>query len=100
MGGLKIHPEEVEAVINRQPGVRMSLVKARKSPITGAIVAADVVPMATLDGPAAVQMMDALKSEILDACRRALAPHKVPAALRFVPSLEVTPSGKMVRRDA
>ena len=67
VGGLKIHPEEVEAVINRQPGVRMSLVKARKSPITGAIVAADVVPMATLDGPAAVQMMDALKSEILDA---------------------------------
>src|SRR5262249_12215951 len=28
VGGLKVHPEEVEAVINRHPGVRMSLVKS------------------------------------------------------------------------
>ena len=48
IGGLKVHPEEVEAVINRHPGVRMSLVKARKNPITGAIVAADIV---LNDGP-------------------------------------------------
>ena len=43
VGGRKVHPEEVEAVINRHPGVQMSLVKARKSPITGAVVVADVV---------------------------------------------------------
>src|SRR4029077_19423073 len=43
VGGLKIHPEEVEAVINRHPGVHMSRVTARKNPITGAIVAAEVV---------------------------------------------------------
>src|ERR1700683_933444 len=43
VGGLKVHPEEIEAVINRDDAVRMSRVKARKSPITGAIVAADVV---------------------------------------------------------
>ena len=100
VGGLKIHPEEVEAVINRHPGVRMSLVKSRKNPITGAIVAAEVVPMIAVEGPAAAQAMDALKAEILETCREALPPHKVPAALRFVPSLDVTPSGKMVRRDA
>ncbi|MES1149987.1 MAG: AMP-binding protein, partial [Bradyrhizobium guangdongense] len=44
VGGLKVHPEEIEAVINRHAGVRMSRVRARKSPITGAIVTADVVP--------------------------------------------------------
>ena len=43
VGGLKVHPEEVEAVINRHPAVRMSLVKGRRNPITGAIVVAEVV---------------------------------------------------------
>ena len=43
VGGLKVHPEEVEAVINRHPRVRMSLVRTRKNPITGALVVADVV---------------------------------------------------------
>ena len=46
VGGLKIHPEEVEAVINRHPAVRLSRVSGRKNPITGAIVVAEVV----LDG--------------------------------------------------
>ena len=43
VGGLKVHPEEVEAVINAHPWVRMSLVKSRRNPITGAVVTADVV---------------------------------------------------------
>ena len=43
IGGLKVHPEEIEAVINRQPDVRMSRAKSRRSPITGAIVVADVI---------------------------------------------------------
>src|SRR5262249_6790132 len=43
VGGQKVNPEEVEAAINRHPAVWGSLVKARKNPITGAIVAADVV---------------------------------------------------------
>ena len=42
IGGLKVHPEEIEAVINRHDEVRMSRVRARKSPITGAIVVAEV----------------------------------------------------------
>src|SRR6201996_4581673 len=43
IGGLKVHPEEIEAVINRQPEVRMSRAKSRRSPITGGIVVADVI---------------------------------------------------------
>jgi acyl-coenzyme A synthetase/AMP-(fatty) acid ligase len=98
VGGLKVHPEEVEAVINRVSSVRMSLVKARKNPITGAVVVADVVVWSEADqgGSAA----PALKSEILEECRRALAPHKVPAAIRFVQSLDVSGSGKLARLDA
>ena len=35
VGGLKVHPEEVEAVLNRHPQVQLSLVKTKKNPITG-----------------------------------------------------------------
>ena len=91
VGGLKIHPEEVEAVINRQPGVRLSRVSGRKNPITGAIVVAEVVA----DGVTFDE--NALKAEILAGCRNALPVQKVPAMLRFVPSLEITAGGKLSR---
>lgn len=94
VGGVKVHPEEVEAVINRQPGVRMALVKARRNPIVGAVVVADIVATHTAD---ATRETEALKSQILEACRSALAPHKVPASIRFVPSLVIAPSGKLAR---
>ncbi len=97
VGGLKVHPEEVEAVINQYPGVRMSLVKARRSPMTGAIVAADVV-LADAPGQSSYgQDTEALKGAILEACRRVLAPHKVPASIRFVDSVAVAASGKLAR---
>ena len=96
VGGLKVHPEEVEAVINRHPAVRASLVRARKSPITGALVAADVA----LADPAAAEAPEAqaaLRASILAACRAALPLHKAPASVRFVPGLAVTAGGKLDR---
>jgi acyl-CoA synthetase (AMP-forming)/AMP-acid ligase II len=100
VGGLKVHPEEVEAVINRHPRVQMSLVRSRKNPVTGAIVVAEIVlkPEPTATAPAGENA--ALKTEILEACHRVLAAHKVPAAIRIVPFLEVTPSGKVARPNA
>lgn len=96
VGGLKIHPEEVEAVINRQPGVRLSRVSGRKNPITGAIVVAEVVA-ADLENGASFDA-NTLKEEILKGCRDALPVQKVPAQLRFVPALEMTAGGKLARR--
>src|SRR5712664_205701 len=43
VGGQKVHPEEVEAVINSHPQVRISQVRAKKNAIMGALVVADVV---------------------------------------------------------
>jgi len=100
VGGLKIHPEEVEAVINRHPGVRMSRVCARKNPITGAVVAAEVVLAVENGDGLSAGGVETTKAEILASCRGALAPHKVPASIRIVNSLDVTPSGKLGRRDA
>ena len=100
VGGLKVHPEEVETVINRHPGVRMSLVKSKRNPITGAIVVADVVMVAAPGESDAAGRTEMIKSEIMESCRRSLAAHKVPTIIRIVPSLDVTPSGKLVRADA
>ena len=95
VGGQKVHPEEVEAAINRHPAVWGSLVRARKSPITGAIVAADVVLKdASIHGD---DMVVQTEREIIELCRRHVAPHKVPAVIRFVSSLNVSDSGKLLR---
>ena len=94
VGGAKVHPEEIEAVLNQHPRVQMSMVKARKNPITGAIVAAEVVIKS--GGERAIDNA-ALRSELIEACNRVLAAYKVPASIRFVDSLEVTASGKLAR---
>ncbi len=90
VGGLKIHPEEVEAVINRHPAVRQSRVLGRRNPITGAIVVAEVV----LDDQDAG---DRVREEILRECRASLKPFQVPAMVRVVPQLELSAGGKLVR---
>ena len=96
IGGLKVHPEEVEAVINRHESVRMSHARSRRSPITGAIVVADVV---LADGTDAGRH-DTIRTEILGRCKDSLAAHKVPAVIRFVEPLDVTAAGKLARADA
>jgi acyl-coenzyme A synthetase/AMP-(fatty) acid ligase len=98
VGGLKVYPEEVEAVINRHPEVRMSFVRTKKNPFTGALVVADVVlNTASKSGNRDVP---ALQNDILLLCRESLSAHKVPAAINFVASLAVGESGKMIRNYA
>jgi acyl-CoA synthetase (AMP-forming)/AMP-acid ligase II len=99
VGGLKVYPEEVESVLNADPRVRMSLVKGRRNPLTGSLVVAEVV-LADNQSTADTNLTDKIKSDLLNACRGALAAHKVPAQLRFVPALELSGAGKLVRPSA
>ena len=94
VGGLKVYPEEVEAVINQHPAVRMSRVWARSSPITGGLVAADIVLQANQESFAT------LRATIIDHCQHGLAAYKVPVSVRQVQSLEIAPSGKLMRHHA
>jgi len=91
VGGAKVNPEEVEAVVNEQPGVRASLARAYKNPFTGSAVIADVV---LAEGVIGDQPM---KDRILDACREKLAAFKIPARINFVNSLPLTAAGKIAR---
>jgi len=81
----------------------MSLVKARPSPIVGSIVVAEVVPRSPT--PASFnerdfRHVDGLAADILQLCRETLAPFKVPASVRIVPSLNISAAGKLVRSHA
>lgn len=95
VGGLKVYPEEVESVLNAHPQVRMSRVKSRRNPITGAIIVAEIVRSDTAGEDA-----QSLKEELLDACRRSLPAYKVPALISVVPAIELNAAGKVVRPDA
>jgi acyl-CoA synthetase (AMP-forming)/AMP-acid ligase II len=92
IGGLKVHPEEIEAVINRHPAVRMSRAKSRRSPITGSIVVADIVLAAN-----GIGRDKEIRDEIIRDCRKQLAAYKVPVVISFVETLDVTPAGKLAR---
>lgn len=98
VGGLKVFPEEVESVLARHPEVHMCLVRARKSPITGDLIVADVV----LKSPEAVatHQQSGIQKDILQFCRATLPPHKVPAIINIVPMLLISNAGKMVRSSA
>jgi acyl-coenzyme A synthetase/AMP-(fatty) acid ligase len=94
IGGLKVHPEEVEAQINMHPAVRMSCARPRRNPITGSVIVADVVLRNDNGNEGQIERIE---SEILQLCRERLPKHKVPVKLHFVSSLAVAEAGKIVR---
>lgn len=98
IGGLKVHPEEVEAVINQHSNVLMSCVYGCPNPITGVLVTADVVLHRSLGEKS--HDFAITKSEIISACRDALVPYKVPVRVNVVSDISVLPSGKVARRHA
>jgi acyl-coenzyme A synthetase/AMP-(fatty) acid ligase len=100
VGGLKCHPEEIESIINRHPMVQMSLVKARKSPVLGSVVIADVVLNSDADLDPYDVARESVSNEIMESCRRSLSAYKAPATIRIVASLDVAPSGKLQRPNA
>ena len=85
--GMKIFPQEVEAVLDRFPGVAESLVYGEPHPEYGQLPQAKLV---LRDGPLDVAALRAF-------CRAHLAPHKIPKAFETVAALPKTASGKIRR---
>jgi acyl-CoA synthetase (AMP-forming)/AMP-acid ligase II len=100
VGGLKVYPEEVEAVINRHPAVRMSIVRSRRNPLIGSLVAADVVLKGEFDQSSANGGTGEFEREIRQICREHLAAHKIPAIIRFVRTVGIAAAGKLARHHA
>jgi acyl-CoA synthetase (AMP-forming)/AMP-acid ligase II len=92
IGGVKVHPETIEHVIGQLPGVVLSRVSAISSPITGALVLAQVQ---LREGFEQKKMID----EIRAICRSSLPREAVPARIKFVESIELNAAGKITRRS-
>ena len=89
--GMKVFPDEVEAVLNRHPAVSESLVYGMADAQYGELPCAEIVLEA--EGEAA----DIDTGEMRRFCYRHLAPYKVPKRFRCVSHLEKTGSGKLRR---
>ncbi len=91
VGGAKVNPETVEAALALHPDVLACRVTARRNPILGAVVAAEIVARG------GAQRGPALKSAILSQAAGRLKPHETPATLTFVDRLDLTAAGKVAR---
>ena len=89
VAGMKVFPEEVEAVLNGHPAIRESRVSAREHPTLGDFPTAEVVLVAGKELPPARKMRDY--------CSQSLAPYKLPIGITCVESLPRTASGKIRR---
>jgi acyl-coenzyme A synthetase/AMP-(fatty) acid ligase len=89
VGGVKVHPLPLESAITAVPGVALARVFGRPNPMTGAIVAVEVVVADGFD-PKAVD------AAIREACAGFPAAAR-PRRVRFVDHLE-TRENKVVRR--
>jgi acyl-CoA synthetase (AMP-forming)/AMP-acid ligase II len=89
VGGVKVHPLPIEERVGAVPGVDMARVYGRPNPMTGAIVALEVVAAPDAD-------REAVEAAIRLACADLPAAAR-PRSIRFVDSV-VTAGGKIVRR--
>lgn len=88
VGGMKVFPEEVEAVLDSHPKVQRSLVEARLHPLYGEVPVARYIPCP--DGAPTTM-------EIRNHCRTKLSGYKIPLIFTVVTELPLTASGKLKR---
>ncbi len=88
VSGMKVFPEEVEAVLNRHPAVSRCRVAGFPHAVLGTVPQADVI----LHAGETVRPRD-----LIDWCRKSLSIYKGPVRIRFVEDLPLTASGKIRR---
>jgi acyl-CoA synthetase (AMP-forming)/AMP-acid ligase II len=87
VGGSKVYPLAVETFLLGLPGVVEARVFGVKNPVSGALVAAEVVLRPG-------EERDEARTRILAACREGLAGYQVPRIFKVVDSIQVGASGK------
>ncbi len=90
LGGRKVFPEEIEAVLNRHPAVRESRAYGRAHPHLGEVIEAELV---LEEGATDLDDVRAF-------CREHLASYKIPARLYVVAALPRTAVTGKIRREA
>lgn len=88
VNGMKVFPEEVEAVLESHPAVQRCRVSGIPHPVLGTIPIAEVIRAD--DPPISAR-------ELIRWCRDLLSIYKVPSKVTFVGELPLTASGKIRR---
>jgi long-chain acyl-CoA synthetase len=88
ISGLKVFPEEVEAVLEMIPEIKQARISSSPHPLLGQIIEAEVI----LNDGAKIDVED-----ILTWCKKRLSAFKAPQRLKIVESLPMTGSGKLQR---
>jgi len=90
VGGNKVVPEEVEAVVLAMDEVSQCHVYGKSNPFLGQLVVADVLPVVDINH-------ETLSNNIVSYCRDRLAAYKVPALVNVVQDFDFTSTGKIKR---
>ena len=93
VGGNKVMPEKVESALETSPCVSMAKVLAKKNPVLGALVSAEIV--ATERGEALSSKE--LKAELVAFCRDKLESFEIPVMFKRVDMIETNATGKKFR---
>lgn len=88
VGGSKVNPREVEAVLEEFPGVRRVRVRGRANSVLGHILCAEIECKGPLPDEPALREFAATR----------LQPFKIPRLIRFVDSIAQTRTGKISRQ--
>jgi acyl-coenzyme A synthetase/AMP-(fatty) acid ligase len=88
ISGLKVFPEEVEAVLETIPEIKQARISSCPHPLLGQIIEGEIV----LNEGAIIDVED-----VLTYCKKRLSAFKAPQRLRIVESLPMTNTGKLQR---
>lgn len=94
VGGNKVMPEKVEAILEGCTLVSIAKISAKKSSIMGSIISAEVV-LSELEG--SLTKAEA-KKRIIAHCKALLQSFEVPALIKFVDEIETNATGKKNRK--
>jgi long-chain acyl-CoA synthetase len=89
VGGMKVFPEEIEAVLDAHPAIAKSRIFPGEHPALGSFPCAEFIVRAGHSPPTAM--------EIRCHCQHRLAAHKIPMRVEVVNTIALTASGKIKR---
>jgi long-chain acyl-CoA synthetase len=92
-GGFNVYPREVEEVLARHPAVAQVAVIGLPDPVLGEEVCAVVVLDKDADGASPTE------ADLINWSQQHLGKHKYPRHVRFVDSLPLGPSHKVLKRE-
>lgn len=98
VGGSKVNPHEVEAVLGEHPGIKQVRVFGRKNSVMGNILCAEIELPKVDDGRQSTDGSLVTEAALREFAAARLQPFKVPRLIRFVENIAQTRTGKISRQ--